>query len=430
MVTGDQNNGANSESSLIGSVIELARRARSASRKMASAPETLRNEALLAIADALESGMEDILNANSVDIEAAKCRALPLPLIDRLTLLPDRIHAMAQGVREIAALPDPVGSVLSHNTRPNGIQIKKVRVPLGVIGIIYESRPNVTVDSAALCLKSGNAVILRGGSEAIHSNRCLAAILQRAAATAGLPADAAQIIQNTDRVSSVALMQAEGLVDLLIPRGGNGLKKTVLENARVPVLTSLGGVCHCYIDKDADMEMAANIAFNAKVSRPSVCNAMETLLVHSSVAPTLLAKLLPRYTGAGVEVRGCDKTRGLYSELLPASDEDWDTEYLALIVSIKIVESVEEAIGHIEAHGTRHSEAIVTNNANTARIFTDEVDAACVYVNASTRFTDGFEFGLGAEVGISTQKLHARGPIGPEELTTYKYIIQGTGQTR
>ncbi len=411
-------------------VLGMAHIARVASRILATTSTAQRNRALEEISLSLQANGEAIKAANAEDIRAAKAAAMAPALIDRLTLTDDRIAAMAAGVLQVALLQDPIGTQLGENVRPNGLKISKVRVPLGVIGIIYESRPNVTADSASLCLKSGNAVILRGGSEAIQSNRCLADIMIRAVLNCGLPEGTIQLIQDTDRASSLALMQAEGLVDLLIPRGGNGLKKTVLDNARVPVLTSLGGNCHTFIDATADIQMAVDIAFNAKVSRPSVCNAMETLLIHADVARDVLGQLIPRLHAAGVEVRGCERSCTLYPDIVAAELADWDTEYLALILAVKVVDSVEDAIEHIGLHGTGHSEAIVTNESRNAELFTNRVDAACVYVNASTRFTDGFEFGLGAEVGISTQKLHARGPIGLQELTTYKYVIYGTGQIR
>ena len=389
-----------------------------------------RNDALCEMASALLAGTPDVLQANAADVKAGRESGLSPVLLDRLTLTHERVAGMAEGLRQIAALPDPVGEILSDERRPNGLRIRRVRVPIGVIGIIYESRPNVTIDSAALCLKSGNAVILRGGSESIRSNTSLARIIARAARSAGLPEHVIQVIESVNRDAALTLMQAEGMVDLLIPRGGDGLKKSVLENARIPVLTSLGGNCHTYIDASADIHMAEEIAFNAKVSRPSVCNAMETLLVHADVANALLPALVNRLTAAGVEVRGCSRTQAISPQAISATEEDWDTEYLDLILAIRVVNSLQEALDHIDRHGTRHSEAIVTQDQCCADRFTQEVDAACVYVNASTRFTDGFEFGLGAEVAISTQKLHARGPIGLRELTTYKTIVDGQGQIR
>lgn len=411
-------------------VLEQARRAKEAARRLGTLGADSKNAALQAMAAALTDCTPMLLDANATDLAAGRERGLSGALLDRLALNPQRIAAMAEGLRQIAALPDPVGQILSGERRPNGLEIRRVRVPLGVIGVIYESRPNVTADAAGLCLKSGNAVILRGGSEAIRSNTAIAHLLATAGEHAGLPPHSIQLIESTDREAALTLMRAEGLVDVLIPRGGENLKKSVLENARVPVLTSLGGNCHTYIDSGADLEMAASIAFNAKVSRPSVCNAMETLLVHADVAEAVLPALLTRLTKANVEIRGCNRTQALHPEVVAATTADWATEYLALILAVRIVDSLDEALDHISRYGSGHSEAIVTRDYAAAERFTREIDAACVYVNASTRFTDGFEFGLGAEVGISTQKLHARGPIGLTELTTYKTIVHGSGQIR
>ncbi len=411
-------------------VMEQARKAKKASRKLAALSTDTKNRALLAMADAVIARQDEIITANCLDLTAGKERGLSGALLDRLALNEKRIAAMAEGLRQIAALPDPVGKIMDGTRRPNGLEIQRVRVPFGVIGIIYESRPNVTADAAGLCIKSGNAVILRGGSEAIHSNTKLAKILSSVGEQEGLPENSVQLIESTDREAALTLMQAEGLVDLLMPRGGESLKKTVLANAKMPVLTSLGGNCHTYVDDTADLTMAEEISFNAKVSRPSTCNAMETLLVHSSKAADLLPKLLTRLADAGVEIRGCERTRELYPAAVPATEEDWETEYLAMILAVKLVDSIDEAMDHIAQFGSSHSETIVTESYAASERFTQEVDSACVYVNASTRFTDGFEFGLGAEVGISTQKLHARGPIGLTELTTYKSIIRGNGQIR
>ncbi len=411
-------------------VLEQARRARQAARRLATVDSGTKSRALVAMAGLLGDRREEIKQANSLDLDAGRAAGLSGALLDRLTLNDARIRAMGVGLLQIAELPDPVGQVIDGTRRPNGLQIERVRVPFGVIGVIYESRPNVTVDAGGLCLKSGNAVILRGGSEALHSNGVLAGIMADAVEHAGLPADCVQLLRSADREAARTLMRAEGLVDLLIPRGGEGLKKTILENATVPVLTSLGGNCHTYVDASADLAMAAEIAFNAKVSRPSVCNAMETLLVHARAASGLLPDLCARLRAAGVELHGCERTRALCSDALPATEEDWATEYLAPILAIRVVDSLDDAIEHIAQYGTNHSEAIVTSDYFAAERFTSEVDAACVYVNASTRFTDGFEFGMGAEVGNSTQKLHARGPIGLVELTTYKCIIRGAGQIR
>jgi glutamate-5-semialdehyde dehydrogenase len=405
-------------------------KAKQASRRLAAVGTEVKNAALHGMADALCAGMDSLLDANQADVAAGRERGLSDALLDRLALNPKRVQAMAEGLRQIAALPDPVGEVIDGSRRPNGLEIQRVRVPLGVLGVIYESRPNVTVDAAGLCLKAGNAVILRGGSEAIRSNTALAHLVAEAGEQAGLPADTVQIIETTDREAALTLMRAEGYVDALIPRGGENLKKTILENARVPVLTSLGGVCHTYVDASADLDMAADIAFNAKVSRPSVCNAMETLLVHRDVSASLLPGLGERLAAAGVEMRGCERTRALVPAAVPATEEDWATEYLALILSLRVVDSLDEAIDHINRYGTGHSEAIVTRDYAAGQRFVRDVDAASVYINASTRFTDGYEFGMGAEVGISTQKLHARGPIGLTELTTYKTIVRGDGQIR
>jgi glutamate-5-semialdehyde dehydrogenase len=347
-----------------------------------------------------------------------------------LTLNEKRIASMAEGIRQVAALPDPVGEIVEGWKRPNGLEILKVRVPLGVVAIIYESRPNVTADAAALCLKSGNAVILRGGSEAFRSNQAITASLVRAMEGAGLPAECVQMVQTTDREAATHLMRLNGLVDCIIPRGGAGLIQTVMQTATVPVIETGVGNCHTYIHEDADLQMASEVAFNAKVQRPSVCNAMETLLVHSAVAAEFLPAFAERLKAAGVEIRGCERTRQLVPWALEATEEDWYTEYLALILAVKVVDSLDEAIAHINHYGSRHSEAIITRSLDAARRFAREVDAACVYVNASTRFTDGFEFGFGAEVGISTQKLHARGPMGLRELTTTKFVVYGDGQVR
>ncbi len=411
-------------------VLAQAKRAKEAARRLAAVGATVKNAALTAMAEALTAQSAQILDANAVDVAAGRERGLSSALIERLTLTPKRIEAMSEGLRQVAALPDPVGQILDGGRRPNGLDIQRVRVPLGVIGIIYESRPNVTVDAAGLCVKAGNAVILRGGSEAIRSNTVLARLISASGERAGLPPYSIQLIETTDRDAATALMRAEGLVDVLIPRGGEKLKKVVMENATVPVLTSLGGNCHTYVDSGADLSMAADIAFNAKVSRPSVCNAMETLLVHKEGAALLLPPLGKRLVEAGVEIRGCERTLALLPQAIPATEEDWATEFLALTLAVRVVDSLDDALRHIARYGTGHSEAIVTPNYANAQRFTQEVDAACVYVNASTRFTDGYEFGQGAEVGISTQKLHARGPIGLTELTTYKTIVRGSGQIR
>ncbi len=408
----------------------MAQRAQSAARHLAIAGTHTKDNALRSMAESLTTHQQAILDANALDIQAGREKGLSPTLLDRLLLTEKRIQGMAEGLRQIAGLPDPVGQILEGSRRPNGLNIQRVRVPLGVIGIIYESRPNVTADAAGLCVKSGNAVILRGGSEAIHSNTVIARILSQAGECSGLPEYSVQFIETTDRSAALALMRAEGYIDLLIPRGGEGLKKMVMENATVPVLKALGGNCHTYVDSSADLAMAANIAFNAKVSRPSVCNAMETLLVHEDVAADLLPALCARYQEAGVELRGCEATRRIVPFALPADESDWATEFLAPILAIRVVPSLDAALDHIAKYGTKHSEAIVTQDYDSAQRFVQEVDCACAYVNASTRFTDGSEFGLGAEVGISTQKLHARGPVGIAELTTYKTIVRGNGQIR
>ncbi len=417
-------------SDLLQEITAQAKSARRAAMVLAQASTAVKNSALLAMADRLIADSASILEANAQDIQRARERGLSDAMIERLTLNEKRISAMAEGIRQVAALPDPVGEVVQGWKRPNGLEILKVRVPLGVIAIIYESRPNVTADAAALCLKSGNAVILRGGSEAFQSNRAITESLVRAITGAGLPADCVQMVQTTDREAATHLMRLNGLVDCIIPRGGAGLIQTVMQTATVPVIETGVGNCHTYVHEDADLQMASEVAYNAKVQRCSVCNAMETLLVHSAVAAEFLPAFAERLRSAGVEIRGCERTRQLVPWAVPASEEDWYTEYLALILAVKVVDSLDEAIAHINHYGSRHSEAIITRSLEAARRFTREVDAACVYVNASTRFTDGFEFGFGAEIGISTQKLHARGPMGLPELTTTKYVVYGDGQVR
>jgi glutamate-5-semialdehyde dehydrogenase len=382
------------------------------------------------MADSLCANEAAILQANAQDIDAARKSGLAEAMVERLTLNPARVTAMAEGLRQIAALPDPVGEVLDGWTRPNGLQIQRLRVPLGVIGIIYESRPNVTADAAGLCLKAGNACILRGGSEALNSNVAIGRVLSEAAQSAGLPSESVQLIASADREAARELMRMNGLVDVLIPRGGAGLIKSVVENSTVPVIETGTGNCHTFVDASADFDTALDIVMNAKVSRPSVCNALETLLVHDVIAEEFLPSAAERLQGAGVELRGCERTREILPDVIAATEEDWRTEYSALILAVKVVESLDEAIQHINTYGTRHSEAILTEDYTSGQRFTEEVDAAAVYVNASTRFTDGYEFGFGAEVGISNQKLHARGPMGLRELTTYKYVVRGSGQVR
>ena len=411
-------------------VEDKGRAAKVAARMLATAGTNAKNAALAAMADALGTNAEAIIEANGRDIAGAQERGLAPHMVERLTLNAKRIGEMQAGLRQVAALPDPIGEVLSGWRRPNGLQITKTRVPIGVIGIIFESRPNVTVDAAALCLKSGNAALLRGGSEAIHSNIALAYVLQDALQTVGLPRECVQLIESTDRAAARRLMTLNEYVDCLIPRGGASLIKTVVETATVPVIETGTGNCHVYVDKDADLEMAAEIILNAKVQRPSVCNSAETLLVHQDIADTFLPMAGRRLLDAGVELRGDARTRALLPEAKEAAEQDWYDEFNALILAVKVVDSLDAAVAHINTYGTRHSEAIITENYQAAQTFTDGVDCAAAFVNASTRFTDGFEFGFGAEIGISNQKLHARGPMGLEELTTYKYIVRGQGQVR
>ncbi|MCD8047973.1 MAG: glutamate-5-semialdehyde dehydrogenase [Clostridiales bacterium] len=405
--------------------------AKSASRVLALAATGRKNAALEAIANALLAHTDDILAANAQDMAAASASGMSASLQNRLALNEGRIRGMADGARQVAALPDPIGAVTRESVRPNGLRIARRRVPLGVIGIIYEARPNVTVDAAALCLKSGNAVILRGGKEAFHSNQALTEIMRAALADAGLPADSVALVQDTTRASSTELMNLTEYLDVLIPRGGRGLIRAVAANASVPVIRTGEGVCHTYVDRAADLEMACRIVRNAKCSRPSVCNAMECLLVDSAVAGEFLPMVVPYLDEYHVELR-CDE-RGkaiLGDRAVAATEEDWDTEYGDYILAVRVVDGVQEAIDFCNLHGTGHSEAIVTDSYSTAQKFLDEVDAAAVYVNASTRFTDGGEFGLGAEIGISTQKMHARGPMGLEELTSSKFVVYGDGQIR
>ena len=407
-----------------------AQAAKQAAAKLAVTSTAVKNAALLAMAAALEAQQSEILAANERDMTAAAAKGMKSSMLDRLKLTAERISGMADGLRQVAGLADPVGNVIYGKTLPNGLHITKIRVPLGVIGIIYEARPNVTADAAGLCLKSGNAVILKGGSEAMESNKTVAAILAQAAEGAGIPADSIQFIDTSDRQAVQDLIHMNGLVDVVIPRGGAGLIQAVVRNASVPVIETGAGVCHTYVDKDADVEMAMKIAFNAKVQRPSVCNAMETLLVHKDIADKFLPMMLMMYNSSAVEICGDEAVQEYSGQVHPVTEEDWSTEYGDLRLSVKIVDSIEEAMAHIAKYGTGHSECIVTNNYQAAQLFQYTVDAAAVYVNASTRFTDGNEFGFGAEIGISTQKLHARGPMGLEEITSYKWIIEGDGQTR
>lgn len=407
-----------------------AQAAKQAAAKLAVTSTAVKNAALLAMAAALEAQQAEILAANERDMTAAAAKGMKSSMLDRLKLTAERISGMADGLRQVAGLADPVGNVIDGKTLPNGLHITKIRVPLGVIGIIYEARPNVTADAAGLCLKSGNAVILKGGSEAMESNKTVAAILAQAAEWAGIPAGSIQFIDTSDRQAVQDLIHMNGLVDVVIPRGGAGLIQAVVRNASVPVIETGAGVCHTYVDKDADVEMAMKIAFNAKVQRPSVCNAMETLLVHKDIADKFLPMMLMMYNSSAVEIRGDEAVQEYSAQVHPVTEEDWSTEYGDLRLSVKIVDSIEEAMAHIAKYGTGHSECIVTNNYQAAQLFQYTVDAAAVYVNASTRFTDGNEFGFGAEIGISTQKLHARGPMALPELTSTKYLINGNGQVR
>lgn len=407
-----------------------AQAAKQAAAKLAVTSTAVKNAALLAMAAALEAQQSEILAANERDMTAAAAKGMKSSMLDRLKLTAERISGMADGLRQVAGLADPVGNVIDGKTLPNGLHITKIRVPLGVIGIIYEARPNVTADAAGLCLKSGNAVILKGGSEAMESNKTVAAILAQAAEGAGIPAGSIQFIDTSDRQAVQDLIHMNGLVDVVIPRGGAGLIQAVVRNASVSVIETGAGVCHTYVDKDANVEMAMKIAFNAKVQRPSVCNAMETLLVHKDIADKFLPMMLMMYNSSAVEIRGDKAVQEYSGQVHPATEEDWSTEYGDLRLSVKIVDSIEEAMAHIAKYGTGHSECIVTDNYQAAQLFQYTVDAAAVYVNASTRFTDGNEFGFGAEIGISTQKLHARGPMALPELTSTKYLINGNGQVR
>jgi len=414
---------------------EKGKEAKAASRKLAFLPAEIKNRALIGIAEAITAREDEILNANRIDYERAKTSGMNEAMLDRLLLSSSRLGAMAHDVKTVAALPDPVGEVLEMRALPNGLQIGKKRVPLGVIGAIYESRPNVTIDISSLCLKSGNAVILRGGRESLNSNSALVSVAQQACLDAGVPRGAIEFIQSTERTLVNHMLRMKGVIDLVIPRGGSGLIKLVSENAAMPVVTGGIGVCHTYIDKSADLAKAVAIACNAKVQRPTVCNALDCILVHRQVAQTYLPAIAKEWAKAGVEMH-CDERAMAILEpipslkLVPAVEGDWGKEYLSLKAAIKIVDSLDEALEHIERHSSGHSEAILTEDYSSAMRFLNEVDAACVYANASTRFTDGSQFGLGAEIGISTQKFHARGPMALKELTSYKWIIFGSGQIR
>ena len=408
---------------------DMGARAKAAARVLANAG-SLKETALLHAAGALWQRREEILSANALDLAAGREAGMSQALLDRLALTENRVQGMSSAVEQVAKAADPVGKVLSGQTLANGLRLEKVTVPLGVIGIIYEARPNVTSDAAALCLKAGNAVILRGGKEAFRSNQAVTKVLREALEEKGLPGDSVQLVEDTSRRSAQELMALTDYLDVLIPRGGAGLIRSVKENARVPVIETGVGNCHVYVDKDADLDMAANIIYNAKCSRPSVCNAIETILVHRDAAEEALPKIKARLDEKQVELRGCERARAILPGITPAVPEDWETEYLDYILAVKVVDSLEEALEHIARYSTRHSECIVTEDYTAAQRFLNEVDSAAVYVNASTRFTDGGEFGLGAEIGISTQKLHARGPMGLEQLVSYKFLIRGSGQVR
>ncbi len=409
---------------------EMGKKGKAAAKLMAGAGTDKKNKALTIMADLLQQKREFIQSENEKDVSAARESGMSRAKIDRLTLTDKVIDEMAAGLREVSQLPDPVGEVTRMWTRPNGLRVGKMRIPLGVIGIIYESRPNVTVDAAGLCIKAGNAVILRGGSEAIHSNTCLSGVLQEALSEVGLPGDAVQVVPTTDREAVLELLKLEDYVDLIIPRGGEGLIRFVVEHARMPVLKHYKGVCHIYIDEAAEYDMAEKICLNAKVQRPGVCNAMETLLIHEKVAREMLPRLAESFRKEGVELRGCEKSREIVPEMKEATEDDWYEEYLDLILAVKVVDSMEDAISHIARYSSDHTEAIITTDYRRAHRFLSEVQSSVVLVNASTRFNDGFQLGLGAEIGISTSKLHAFGPMGVEELTGSKFIVFGDGQIR
>jgi glutamate-5-semialdehyde dehydrogenase len=411
-------------------VTDKAKKAKAASRALANISTEIKNHALLRMAADLEKDVSVLIAENKKDIIAAEKKGLSKAMIDRLSLNDDRIKSMAHGLREVAALPDPVGEVIMMRRRPNGMEVGKMRVPIGLIGIIYESRPNVTADSAALCLKSGNGVLLRGGSEAVHSNTAIVAVLSKAGKEAGIPDNSISFIDNPDRACVMEMLKLHQQIDLIIPRGGEELIRMVSENSTIPVIKHDKGVCHVYVDDKADLSMAEEICFNAKVQRPGTCNAMETMLVHEGIAGTFLPAIIGRMKTAGVEIRGCARTKSIVVNIKEATDKDWDTEYNDLILNVKTVSDIQEAMDHIAVHGSQHSEAIVTNDYSHAMRFQREVDASAVFVNASTRLNDGFEFGLGAEIGISTTRIHARGPMGLEELTSTKFIVFGSGQIR
>ena len=408
---------------------QLGRDARAAARQLAATPAGVKNEALLAMARELDAARDILAAENAKDLAAGEKNGLDAAMLDRLALKPATIDGMIEGLRQVAALPDPVGEITDMSYRPSGIQVGRMRVPLGVVGIIYESRPNVTIDAASLCLKSGNAAILRGGSEAIHSNRAVAACIARGLVAVGLPAASVQVVATTDRAAVGELITMPEYVDVIVPRGGKGLIERISREARVPVIKHLDGICHVFIDRRADVDKAFAVALNAKTHRYGVCNAMETLLVHRDIAADILPRLAEAYTAKGVELRGCEASRGFISANA-ASEEDWATEYLAPVLSIRVVDSLQAAMDHIEAYSSRHTDVIVTEDYTAARRFIAEVDSSSVMVNASPRFADGFEYGLGAEIGISTDKIHARGPVGLEGLTSQKWIVFGDGHIR
>jgi glutamate-5-semialdehyde dehydrogenase len=410
--------------------IRLGRQAKAASRRLAPLSSEEKNRALRLMADQLEAQNDHLIEENQKDLDAARQAGISGALIDRIALDASRVHGMAKGLRDVAALPDPVGEIVKMWRRPNGLQVGRMRIPLGVIAMIYEARPNVTADAAALCLKSGNAVILRGGSEAHCSNQAIGAVLRNACAQTQVPTHAVQVVQTKEHSLVQELLQQEDTIDLVIPRGGEELIRAVASHSRVPVIKHYKGVCHVYVDSDASLDMAERICMNAKVQRPSVCNAMETLLVHEAIAPAFLPPLIAKYRAAGVEIRGCEKTSALVSGTKQASEADWNTEYLDLILSVRVVKDMDEAIEHIQRYGSEHTETIVTNNYQKSKAFIDRVNSSAVMVNASTRFNDGGELGLGAEIGISTSKIHAFGPMGLEELTTTKFVVFGDGQIR
>ena len=410
--------------------IRLGRQAKAASRRLASLSSAEKNRAILLIADQLEAQSDYLIAENQKDLAAASQAGISGALLDRIALDRARVQGMAKGLRDVAALPDPVGEIVKMWRRPNGLQVGRMRIPLGVIVMIYEARPNVTADAAGLCLKSGNAVILRGGSEAHCSNQAIGAVVRSACAQTGVPTDAVQVVQTKDHRLVQELLQQEDTIDLVIPRGGEELIRAVATHSRIPVIKHYKGVCHVYVDSDASLDMAERICINAKVQRPSVCNAMETLLVHEAIASDFLPRLISKYRDAGVEIRGCEKTCALVAGINKASEADWSTEYLDLILSVRVVKDMDEAIDHIERYGSEHTETIVTNNYQKSKSFVDRVNSSAVMVNASTRFNDGGELGLGAEIGISTSKIHAFGPMGLEELTTTKFVVLGDGQIR